>query len=188
MKIETTTTKAKQTFEPSCPISSKVVELLIKQIAHELYNHNLYMSFSNYFGVAGLSVLEEYYKRRADEEYLHHRWIKDFLNENDIKFKYPTVDSIKETWDDFVTPFELTVAKEEETTDLIYDIVECAMDEKDWFTYAWLQGKDMEKGALILEQIEEESISRTALDIARMEGSWLRKEKSIMNAYTKDVD
>ena len=40
----------------------------------------------------------------------------------------------------------------------------------------------------VITKGEEESISRTALDIAESEGSWLRKEKSIMNAYTGDDD
>ena len=47
------------------------------------------------------------------------------------------------------------------------------------------------KGPAVVKTIvvrEEESISRTALDIAEGEGSWLRKEKSIMDAYTGDVD
>lgn len=47
------------------------------------------------------------------------------------------------------------------------------------------------KGPMVVKTIvvwEEESISRTALDIAEGEGSWLRKEKSVMSAYTGDTD
>lgn len=49
----------------------------------------------------------------------------------------------------------------------------------------------MHVGLIVVKTIvvrEEESVSRTALDIAEGEGSWLRKEKSIMNAYTGDDD
>ena len=42
--------------------------------------------------------------------------------------------------------------------------------------------------SLMITNWEEESISRTALDIAEEEGSWMRKEKSIMNAYKGDTD
>ena len=73
------------------------------------------MSFSNFYGVKGYSVLEEYYRLRAEEEYLHHRWIKDYLNENDVEYKYPNVPEISEQFEDMVTPFELTVDKEIET-------------------------------------------------------------------------
>ena len=49
----------------------------------------------------------------------------------------------------------------------------------------------MHVGLIVVKTIvvrEEESISRTALDIAEGEGSWLRKEKSIYAAYTDDDD
>ena len=36
--------------------------------------------------------------------------------------------------------------------------------------------------------MEKDVYKRQALDIAMEEGSWLRKEKSIMNAYKGDVD
>ena len=41
---------------------------------------------------------------------------------------------------------------------------------------------------LTITNWEEENISRTVLDIGNSEGSWLRKEKSIMNAYKGDLD
>ena len=43
------------------------------------------MNFANYFGVRGFVVLEEYFKLRANEEYLHHSWIRKYLNENDAE-------------------------------------------------------------------------------------------------------
>ena len=71
---------------------------------------------------------------------------------------------------------------------MIYEIVDQAAAECDWATFNWLNGHDSVIGMLVNEQVEEESISRTALDIAESEGSWLRKEKSIMNAYKGDID
>lgn len=187
-------TEAKESTEKlevkrrKCTLSIKIQELLLRQLKHEMYNHNLYMSFSNFFGVQGLAVLEQYYKERADEEYLHHSWIRMYLNENDAAYIYPDIPPISEKYEDNVTPFKLTVDKEIETTQLIYEIVEQALDEGDWATFNWLNGNDPATGRLVQEQVEEESISRTALDIASEEGSWLRKEKSIMNAYKGDVD
>jgi ferritin len=170
------------------PLSEDIQKLLLRQLKHELYNHNLYMSFSNFYGVQGLAILEEYYKQRADEEYLHHSWIRKYMNENDVAYIYPDIPAISETFEDNVTPFKLTVDKEIETTQLIYEMVDAAWEEGDWATFNWLNGNDPVNGRLVQEQVEEESISRTALDIAMEEGSWLRKEKSIMNAYKGDVD
>ena len=171
-----------------CTLSKEIQQLLLRQLKHELQNHNIYMNFANYFGVRGLVVLEEYFKQRADEEYLHHSWVRKYLNENDAEYIYPTIEQFDKEITDMVTPFKLTVDLEIQTTQMIYEIVEQAANEGDWATFNWLNGHDKETGMLVNEQVEEESISRTVLDIAESEGSWLRKEKSIMNAYKGDLD
>lgn len=171
-----------------CTLSKEIQQLLLRQLKHELQNHNIYMNFANYFGVRGLVILEEYFKQRADEEYLHHSWVRKYLNENDAEYIYPTVEQFDKEITDMVTPFKLTVDLEIQTTQMIYEIVEQAANEGDWATFNWLNGHDKETGMLVNEQVEEESISRTVLDIAESEGSWLRKEKSIMNAYKGDLD
>jgi len=171
-----------------CTLSSKMIDLLVRQLQHELYNHNLYRSFANFFGRQGLQILEQYYIERAEEEKHHHNWIYQYLSDCDAPLVYPDVPCIKEKWEDNVEPFELTVNAEIETTALIHEMVEYAMETKDWATFNWLNGDDDETGRLVAEQIEEEAISRTALDIACTDATWLRKEKSIMNAYKEDYD
>ena len=140
-------------------ISDSVGKLLVEQISNELYNHNLYRTFANFFALEGIVDLEKYYIKRAEEEYLHHKWIVDRLNEADYDFKYPCVEAIEVTFEDYIDPFKQTVLKEIETTELIYAIVDATMEEKDWQTFKWLQE------LLVSEQHEEESTSRTALDI-----------------------
>ena len=119
---------------------------------------------------------------------MHHDWIANYLNECDAVYSYPEIPAVKYELNDNIVPFQLTVDKEIETTMLIYEMVDLAQEEKDWRTWKWLMGDDNESGRLVAEQIEEETISRTALDIAESDGSWLRKEKSIMNAYKNDND
>ena len=140
-------------------ISDSVGDLLVKQIAHELFNHNLYRTFANFFALEGIVSLEKYYIARAEEELVHHRWIVDRLNEADYDFMYPAVKAVTEKFEDIVDPFKLTVLKEIETTELINKIADEAFKECDWQTLTWLQLK------LIPEQHEEETTSRTALDI-----------------------
>ena len=137
-----------------CTLSDKMVELLLRQLSHELYNHNLYRSFANYYGINGLAVLESYYIKRAEEEKLHHDWIINYLNYNDAAVIYPEVPAIKEDWDDPVTPFRLTVDKEIETTNLIKEMVNYSLTEKDWFTWCWLMGNSPIEGKLLPEQVD----------------------------------
>lgn len=142
-----------------CLVSTEVGNLLVTQLAHELKNFNLYMSFANYFGVEGISDLEHYYRKRAEEEMLHHQWIMDYLTEADFKFVYPQIDHNTEIFEDYVTPFRLTVEREILTTQMLYRIYEKTQLEKDLMTKIWLYEH------LVKEQIEEENTSRMALTI-----------------------
>ena len=75
----------------------------------------------------------------------------------------------------------MTVAKEVETTKLINDISDLAIEEKDWQTFHWLDK------LLVSEQIEEESLSRTVRDMANTDASWLVKQDSILDFYENRV-
>ena len=160
-------------------LSEAMQNLLEAQLSHEQYNHNLYKSFANFFGTQGFMLLEEYYNGRAAEEMKHFDWIVEYLNERDAKIAYPAIDAIAEKPNNMAEPFQMTIAKEVETTDLIFKLLEQAKKESDYMTEAWL----MSPGKLIQEQTEEESISRTAFDIANGEGDWLTKERAILKAY-----
>lgn len=177
------TEKVIDTSRRKCPLSTVMIEMLVKQMSAELANHSLYMTFANYFEVEGLPRLGIYWRGRAREEYLHHEWIFEYLTDNDALFQYPPVPPIKIDITDRIMPFAATVDREIETTMSINKIVDQAMKEGDWATEAWLKGDDEEKGKLVLEQIEEESISRTILDMAREQATWLRKENAILEFY-----
>lgn len=137
-----------------CTLSKEIQQLLLRQLKHELQNHNIYMNFANYFGVRGLVVLEEYFKQRADEEYLHHSWVRKYLNENDAEYIYPAIDQFNGKIEDMVDPFKITVDLEIETTQMINEIVDQAAEEGDWATFNWLNGHDKETGMLVNEQVD----------------------------------
>lgn len=171
------------TTRRKCPLSSVMIEMLVKQMSAELANHALYMTFANYFEVEGLPKLGIYWRGRAKEEYLHHLWIFEYLTENDALFQYPPVPPIKVDIVDRIMPFAATVDREIETTMSINKIVDQAQKEGDWATFQWLNGDDEDTGMLVKEQVEEESISRTILDMAREQATWLRKENAILDFY-----
>lgn len=158
-------------------VSETISNLLIKQLAHELKNYNLYKSFANYYDVEGCVALAEYYKKRADEELNHHNWIYKYLTDGDIKFMYPPVEINTErpTGGDYIMPFRATVDREIQTTQMIYAIYEAAIAEKDYMTASWLFDK------LIKEQIEEENTSRMALTIMEEESDIYLRAKKVLN-------
>ena len=118
-----------------CTLSEKMISLLLRQLWHELYNHNLYRSFAMFFGEQGLQVLEKYYIARSNEERHHHDWIYGYLSDCDACIIYPEVPAIEEKWSTNVEPFELTVEAEIKTTMLINEMVDLALEEKDWATF-----------------------------------------------------
>lgn len=150
--------------------------MLVAQIAHELKNYNLYLSFANYCAIEGFADLEEYFKKRAGEELNHHKWIFDYLTEGDYSFMYPLIEKNTQSPTDIVSLFTLTLDREIETTQLIYRIYEAALEEKDYMTASWLFEK------LIKEQIEEENVSRMAISIMESDSSCMyEKAEQILN-------
>lgn len=157
-------------------LSEELKNLILKQLAHELSNYTLYMSFAAFYARFGYVNLEKYYRKRADEEYKHHMWCYDYLSEADCIFVYPAIVPVPEKYTpetDLLKPFEWTIEREIETTQMIYAIKDAAIKEGDRMTSGWLNR------LLIAEQIEEENTSRMAQSIAEQEDSWLEKAEEI---------
>jgi ferritin len=164
----------------SYAIHEDLQKMLIDQMAHELYNHNLYMSISNFYSVKGLKKLSLYYQRRAEEEYNHYMWCVSFANEADMGYIMPSIDAISEKWgDDLIKPFNITLDAEIDTTDMIYDMVDKAKDLEDYIFLQWLN----KPGLLLEEQLEEMSLSRKALAIMSLDDSILAKQDAIASLY-----
>lgn len=165
-------------------LSDNMVNVLVKQISHELHNYTLYKTFANYFDNVGLKLLKTYYDDRANEELLHHQWIVDYLLERGVFFKYPSITEVNEEFTNHLDIFKLTVDVEEDTTESIYEIVDLANEEKDYLTLGWLM-QNGNGAKLVLEQSEELDISNFALEIASQDGSWFEKERVILAEYKK---
>ena len=99
-----------------CRISPEMGQLLVKQLAHELKNYNLYLTFVNYFAVEGLEDLASFFKKRADEENNHHHWIIDYLNDANYKFIYPAIEQNDVKIETQIDPFIASIDREILTT------------------------------------------------------------------------
>jgi ferritin len=155
-------------------ISNTIGELLVKQLAHELKNYTLYTTYANYFSIKGISDLDYYYRKRAEEEKNHHQWIADYLADADYSYMHPEVEINTEVIEEIIDPFNQTIIREVLTTQLLYNIYEKAISEKDYMTASWLYDK------LIKEQIEEENTSRMATSIMELDSDILLKAKQVL--------
>lgn len=164
-------------------LSNTLRDMFVGQLAHELKNFTLYNSFSVYYSCKGLEKLGKYFKARADEELQHQAWIMNYLTTCDAVFKYPEIaaNDLGDITDD-VEPFRMTVDREIETTELLKGICRQAVEEGDFLTLSFLQG-NAGPAKLIPEQIEEESLSRAALDIMLTDDHILKKEDQVYDLY-----
>lgn len=166
-----------------CTISENIQNLLCTQLRAELSNYNLYNTFALFFEREGLWKMAEYWRARSEEENMHHTWIRNYLASCDARIEYPEVPVTKIDIRNRVAPFADTVDREIETTSGINRIMNEAMKESDWATVAFLMGDSDEEGKLIREQVEEEKISRAALNIVQQDTDWLNKQDALYEMY-----
>lgn len=181
--VETNISPNTEKSRRQCTLSEDMVNMLVKQLQSELSNYHLYRTFSAYFSRNHLYKLALYYKFRSDEENTHHDWIFSYLSACDAEFEYPEIKASNVDIKSHLTPFEMTVDKEIETTLGIYQIVNLAAEEGDWNTFQWLHGNSSIEGKLISEQQEEETLSRRILGLARVDTDWITKQDAILEYY-----
>lgn len=161
-------------------ISPELGALMILQMAHEMKNYTLYKSFANYYGLEGITALETYFHKRAEEELVHHDWVHKFLSEADCRIEYPIIEINKEqAVESIIAPFVVTVKREIETTQLIFKMYELALEQHDYMTVEWLLN------GLIKEQREEENTSRMARAIMESDGGLFTKSCKVLDLLDK---
>ena len=169
-----------------CTLENEIVELLVKQLQHELENQNIYYSFSVYFNKYGLTKLVKYWRDRAHEEYNHHLWCLNYLLECNADFEYPEVTAIKLDLEDRIEPFKLSVEIEEETTESVNKIYKKALEIGDSATIAFLMGVSSVEGHLISEQSEEQKLSMDTLKLATEGTDWITIQDAIYSRYNNE--
>ncbi|AAB90406.1 ferritin [Archaeoglobus fulgidus] len=136
-------------------ISEKMVEALNRQINAEIYSAYLYLSMASYFDSIGLKGFSNWMRVQWQEELMHAMKMFDFVSERGGRVKLYAVEEPPSEWDSPLAAFEHVYEHEVNVTKRIHELVEMAMQEKDFATYNFLQW-------YVAEQVEEEA---SALDI-----------------------
>ena len=138
-------------------LSKKMLKMLNDQINLEFYSSNIYLQMSSWCDNKGLPGCAKFLRLHADEEMMHMNKLFDYINESD---GMALVGSIKEPESDFVSLkalFEKIYKHECFVTKSINEIVGVAFEEKDFFTFNFLQW-------YVSEQHEEEALFKGILD------------------------
>jgi len=138
-------------------LNSKVEKLLNEQVNAEIYSAYLYLSMSAYFESINLPGFAKWTYVQYLEETTHGLKFFRFINERDGNVKLTTIKEPQTEWKSPVDVFDNIYKHEQYVTSLINNIVDVAMQEKDYATNNLLQW-------YIAEQVEEEANAKLILE------------------------
>lgn len=146
-------------------LSDNMLQLLGAQYREETMNSLRYYQRATFADYIGLSSIAEFFKQEAEGERGHADKIYEYVNaKNHILpisgLQFTDADIAPTT--DFVELFRTALDVELATTGKLEHILAVARDEHDDMTEQWL----MDKNGLIREQVEEENLYQTILDMA----------------------
>lgn len=131
-------------------LNEKVANLLNLQVNREFYSAYLYLEIANHYAEEGLNGFSNWYKIQAQEERDHAMLFIQFMQNNDVKVVFETIEKPEVELNDNLTPLKVGLHHEEYVTNLIHNIYDAAHEVKDFRTMQFLDW-------FIKEQGEEET-------------------------------
>ena len=142
-------------------ISDKLLKKLNEQIAAELASGYLYLGMANHLQAQNFSGMAQWFKVQAEEEKVHGLKINEFLTERGYTPELMDIPAVKGEWKDLEALFAQAYNHECGVSAMIYDLVDIAMEDKDWASVSFLQW-------YVDEQVEEEAQSLDLLEKIKM--------------------
>jgi len=131
-------------------ISKKMEKALNEQVNAELFSAYLYLSMEAYFKSLNLDGFANWMGVQTQEEITHAMKIYEFINERGGRITLKAIDGPETEWDSPLAVFNAVYEHEQKVTNLINDLVNLAIEEKDHATNTFLQW-------FVNEQVEEEA-------------------------------
>jgi ferritin len=142
-------------------LNKKVEQELNKQVNAELFSAYFYLSMSAYLESINLAGFAHWMRVQAQEEEFHAMKIFDYINERSGRAVLTTIEKPKTEWKNVIEVAEEIYAHEQKVTGLINNLLDVAIEEKDYATNNFLQW-------FIAEQVEEEANSENILNQLKM--------------------
>lgn len=142
-------------------ISKKMQNKINEQINAELWSAYLYLSMAMDAEAKALRGIANWFFVQWLEEQDHARIFQNYMNAQGARVILKPIPDVQVEWKNVLDMFKDTVKHEEEVTAMIKDLIQLAMDEKDFATLSRLQW-------FIDEQVEEEETAgQMATDFER---------------------
>ena len=141
-------------------ISKKMQDAFNAQITQELYSSNLYLEMAFWFRKEGWNGFASWMTKQSAEEKNHALRMADFVLNRGGEAHVGAIDAPQTDFKDPKQIFETTMDHEKEVSDLIYQLVEKAEEEKDRASVNFID-------TFVGEQVEEEKSVRDILNLFR---------------------
>lgn len=144
-------------------ISEKMQEALNEQVNKEFYSAYMYLAMSAYCDTLGLPGFSNWMRMQFEEESLHVTKMFDYILAQGGQIHLKTIEEPAKEYGTPLEVFETTLEHERYVTRLIHQLMDLAVEERDYATQTFLQW-------YITEQVEEESNVNDVIAPLRMVG------------------
>jgi ferritin len=131
-------------------MTKRMEEALNKQINAEFWSAYFYLSMSTWFEEQNLPGFANWMRVQFQEETSHALKFVDYVNERGGRVMLEPIAEVETNWESVIHVFEETLKHEKHVTQLIYNLMDIAIEEKDHATQSMLKW-------FIDEQVEEEA-------------------------------
>lgn len=149
---------------------------LNKQVNAELWSAYLYLSMSFDMNHKGFGGIGQWFFVQAQEEFGHAKKIMDFILSRDGKVALKPIEEVRQVWNSPRDAFEDTLMHEKVVTEMIHNLMDKAVDLKDYSTQQFLAW-------FVTEQVEEEDTARKYLSDLEM----IKENPAALYSFDKDL-
>ena len=144
-------------------ISEKMQDALNEQVNKEFYSAYMYLAMSSYCNTIGLPGFANWMRMQFEEESLHVTRMYDYILDQGGRVHLKQIDEPPKEYGSPLDIFEKTLEHEQFVTGCINELMEMAINERDYATQTFLQW-------YVTEQVEEEANVNDILAPLRMVG------------------
>lgn len=144
-------------------ISDKLEEALNRQVGREMGASLQYLAIAAYFDRQSLKQLARFFYRQSDEEREHAMKFLHFIIEAGGTVRLPEIAAPRGEFHTAAECAQLSLDWEREVTNQIYELVDCAKDDRNYIALRFLDW-------FVSEQLEEVSLMDGLLSIIKRAG------------------
>lgn len=157
-------------------LTDKMEKALNAQIRVEAESSQVYLSMACWAEVKGLEGISQFMYKHSDEERMHMLKLVKYVNERGGHALISDLNAPDTDFGTFQKMFQQLYEHELFVSKSINELVQVALDERDYATHNFLQW-------YVAEQIEEEALARTILDKINLIGN----DKGGLYLFDRDV-